>query len=74
MHAYLQDHGVNATVTRHSAENLPPGELILSQALDDHADCIVMGAYGEPREKRALLGSATRTVMNFMNVPVIMSH
>jgi len=74
VHAYLQDHGVNATVTRHSAENLPPGELILSQALDDHADCIVMGAYGEPREKRALLGSATRTVMNFMNVPVIMSH
>ena len=74
VHAYLHDHGVNATVTRHSAEDFPPGELILSQALDDHADCIVMGAYGEPRDKGALLGSATRTVMKFMTVPVIMSH
>ena len=74
VHAYLHDHGVNATVTRHSSEDFPPGELILSQALDDHADCIVMGANGEPREKGAMLGSATRTVMNFMTVPVIMSH
>ena len=74
VHAYLQDHGVNATVVCHSAEDFPPGELILSQALDDHADCIVMGAYGETRDKGASLGSATRTVMKFMTVPVIMSH
>jgi nucleotide-binding universal stress UspA family protein len=74
VHAYLQGHGVNATVRRYFAEDFPPGELILSQALDDHADCIVMGAYGQPREKGTMLGGATRTVMNFMTVPVIMSH
>jgi nucleotide-binding universal stress UspA family protein len=74
VHAYLQDRGVNATVTRYSAEDFPPGELILSQALDDHADCIVMGAYGQSRENGTMLGGATRTVMNYMTVPVIMSH
>jgi len=71
---YLQDHGVNVTISRYFAEDLPPGELILSQALDDHADCIVMGAFGQSRENGSMLGGATRTVMNYMTVPVIMSH
>jgi len=71
---YLQDHGVNVTIARYFAEDLSPGELILCQAFDDHADCIVMGAFGQAREKEVMLGSATRTVMNFMTVPVIMSH
>jgi nucleotide-binding universal stress UspA family protein len=74
VHAYLQDRGVNATVTRYFAEDFPPGELILSQALEEHADCIVMGAFGESRDKGNMLGSATRTVMNHTTVPVIMSH
>ncbi len=74
VHTYLKDHGVNANVTRYLAEDLSPGECILSQAFDDHVDCIVMGAYGHSREKETLLGGATRTVMNSMTVPVIMSH
>ena len=74
VHDYLQGHGVNATVTRYLAEDFPPGELILSQALEEHADCIVMGAHGESRDKANMLRGATRTVMNYMTVPVIMSH
>jgi len=71
---YLQDHGVNATVTRYAADNLSPGELILSHACDDAADCIVMGAFGHSRQNETLLGGATKTVMNSMTVPVIMSR
>lgn len=74
VHTYLKDHGVNANVTRYFADDLSPGECILSQAFDEHADCIVMGAYGQSRAKEPLLGGATRTVMNSMTVPVIMSH
>jgi nucleotide-binding universal stress UspA family protein len=71
---YLRDHGVNATVTRYAGDDLSPGELILSHAHDDSADCIVMGAYGHSRLNDTLLGGATKTVMQFMTVPVIMSH
>lgn len=71
---YLQDHGVNATVKRYPGDELSAGELILSRASDDEADCIVMGAYGHSRLKETLLGGATKTVMKLMTVPVMMSH
>ena len=71
---YLQDHGVNATISNYVSEELSPGELILSRAFDDEADCIVMGAFGHSPMKESLLGGATRTVLKSMTVPVIMSH
>jgi len=69
---YLQDHGVNATIRRYVGEDLTAGELILAQAYDKNADCIIMGAYGKSRIDAA--DGVTRTVMKFMTVPVIMSH
>lgn len=74
VHAYLLERGVNATVTRYFAEEASPGERILARAHDEHADCIVMGAYGNSRDRQTLLGGATRTIMNSMTVPVIMSN
>ena len=70
---YLEDHGVNATIRRYVGEELTAGELILAHAHDEDADCIVMGAYGNSQMERPAQG-ATRTVMKFMTVPVIMSH
>ena len=71
---YLEDHGVNATISNYVNEELSPGELILSRASNDAADCIVMGAFGHSPMKETLLGGATRTVLRSMTVPVIMSH
>ncbi|MFL6581939.1 MAG: universal stress protein [Burkholderiales bacterium] len=69
---YLQNHGVKATIRRCGCENCTAGELILAEAYDGNADCIVMGAYGKSRMDGP--EGVTQTVMKFMTVPVIMSH
>ena len=37
-------------------------------------DLLVMGAYGHSRFRESLLGGVTRTVLESMNLPVLMAH
>jgi nucleotide-binding universal stress UspA family protein len=70
---YLARHGVKVTVARQSA-GYDVGSQILSRAADVAADLIVMGAYGHARVREMVLGGATRTLLEAMTVPVLMSH
>lgn len=71
---YLARHGIRATAARQSAPGLDIGAQILSRAADDDADLIVMGAYGHSRLRELALGGATRTILDAMTVPVLLSH
>ena len=87
--AYLQRHGVEATmrtIPRGSAPvaggllgagwtpDVPVAEALLSHAADSGADLIVMGGYGHTRLRELALGGVTRTMLQSMTVPVLMSH
>jgi nucleotide-binding universal stress UspA family protein len=74
MARYMDRHTVNAKVSKTVLEALEVGEAILSRAADFGADSIVMGAYGHSRLRERVLGGATRTVLDSMTVPVLMSH
>lgn len=50
------------------------GNSLLSLASDLSTDMIVMGGYGHSRFRETLLGGVTRTMMQSMTVPVLMSH
>ncbi|MET5115250.1 universal stress protein, partial [Burkholderia pseudomallei] len=39
-----------------------------------HADLLVMGAYGHTRGRERVLGGLTRTMLESMTVPVLLSH
>jgi nucleotide-binding universal stress UspA family protein len=71
---YLARHGVKVTIARQVGTGLNVGEQILSRAADISADLIVMGAYGHSRTRELILGGATRTLLESMTVPVLMSH
>ncbi|MDH4172341.1 MAG: universal stress protein [Betaproteobacteria bacterium] len=71
---YLARHDVKVTVTRQSGAGYDVGSQILSRAADVGADLIVMGAYGHARVREMVLGGATRTLLEAMTVPVLMSH
>jgi len=71
---YLARHGVKVTVARQSGAGYDVGSQILSRAADVAADLIVMGAYGHARVREMVLGGATRTLLETMTVPVLMSH
>lgn len=72
--AYLARHGVKATVARHATGTLDVGNHLLSRAADLGSDLIVMGGYGHSRMRELVLGGVTRTLLESMTVPVLMSH
>ena len=53
---------------------LDVGNQLLSRAADLSVDLIVMGAYGHSRLRELVLGGVTRTLLESMTVPVLMSH
>ena len=71
---YLARHGVRATVSKYGSPDVDIGSQILSRAADTGADLIVMGAYGHSRMRELILGGATRTILESMTAPVLMSR
>ncbi len=71
---YLARHGVKATVSTYGSPDVDIGSQILSRAADNGADLIVMGAYGHSRMRELILGGATRTILESMTAPVLMSR
>ncbi|MDH3320838.1 MAG: universal stress protein [Betaproteobacteria bacterium] len=71
---FLARHGVKVTVARQSGARYDVGSQVLSRAADIGADLIVMGAYGHTRVREMVLGGVTRTMLEAMTVPVLMSH
>ena len=71
---YLTRHGVRANVLQTSGSDIDVGEWLLSRAADLGSDLLVMGAYGHSRLRELVLGGATRTVLESMTIPVLMSH
>ena len=71
---YLARHGVKATVSRYGSPDIDVGSQILSRAADMAADLIVMGAYGHSRMRELVLGGVTRTILESMTAPVLMSR
>jgi nucleotide-binding universal stress UspA family protein len=72
--AYLKRHGVEAEVRNTDAAGSDAGTAILEAARTSKADLVVMGAYGRSRLREWVLGGATRTVLDYMDVPVLMAH
>jgi nucleotide-binding universal stress UspA family protein len=71
---YLARHGVRVDVAMDPGAEIDVGNELLSRAADLSADLIVMGGYGHSRLKEWVLGGATRTILESMTVPVLMSH
>ncbi|HFC04579.1 MAG TPA: universal stress protein [Rhizobiales bacterium] len=70
----LARHDIDVTVEAIPAGDLAVGEALLSHASDLGADMLVMGAYGHSRMREFVFGGATRTILESMTIPVLMSH
>ena len=71
---YLAQYGVNVDLHRSSGSQIDIGNELLSRAADMSADLLVMGGYGHSRLREWVLGGATRTILESMTLPVLMSH
>jgi len=70
----LVRHGVKAEVSV-LARTLPRiSDILARHVRDQNADLLVMGAYGHSRFREAILGGATRNMLEQAEVPVLMAH
>lgn len=70
----LARHGVAVEVASLSAEDIDVTDVAQNWVFDHDADLLVMGAYGHSRTREWMLGGATRSILDRMTVPVLMSH
>ena len=70
----LARHGVSCEIDV-IAKTLPRVSGVLNRHVTDkEAEMVVMGAYGHSRFREAILGGATRNMLEQAKVPVIMAH
>jgi len=70
----LSRHGVRAEVSV-LAKTMPRvSDILCRQAADKEADLVVMGAYGHSRFREAILGGATRNMLEVSPIPVLLAH
>ena len=70
----LARHGVNCEIDVISKTLPRVSDVLNRHVIDKNADMIVMGAYGHSRFREAILGGATRNMLEQATVPVLMAH
>ena len=68
----LARHGIHAEIV-HRPAGEDAGTLLLALAAERGAELLVMGCYGHSRIRERLLGGATRSVLQTMEIPVLMA-
>jgi nucleotide-binding universal stress UspA family protein len=71
---YLARHGVKVEIDVLSKTMPRVSDVMRRHVTDINADMIVMGAYGHSRFREAILGGATRNMLETCEVPVFMAH
>ena len=71
---YLARHGVKAEIDVLSKTLPRVSDVLLRHARDVNADLVVMGAYGHSRFREAILGGATRNMLEQAGLAVLMAH
>lgn len=70
----LARHGVQCEIDVLSKTLTRVSDVLNRHAVDTSSDMIVMGAYGHSRFREAILGGATRNMLEKAAVPVFMAH
>ncbi len=70
----LARHGVKCEIDVLSKTMTRVSDILNRHAADTEADMLVMGAYGHSRFREAILGGATRNMLEQSSVPVFLAH
>ncbi|MBS0383406.1 MAG: universal stress protein [Proteobacteria bacterium] len=72
--AYLEHRGITVEQRMVAAKRDDVGTVLLEEAMRFRADLLVMGAYGRTRFSEWMLGGATRHVLAWSDIPVLLRH
>ncbi len=71
---FLARHGVRVEIDVLSKTLPRVSDVLMRHAGDTESDLVVMGAYGHSRFREAILGGATRNMLETATIPVLMAH
>ena len=71
---FLSRHGVKVEIDVLSKTLPRVSDVIMRHAKDTDCDMVVMGAYGHSRFREAILGGATRNMLEQTEIPIFMAH
>lgn len=72
--SHLARRGIKANITRLMADHTDIDQIILSAAVDEGLNLMIMGGYGHSRLQERFLGGVTRGMLRSMTLPTLMSH
>lgn len=71
---YLSRHGIKSDIQVMTRQGLKISERLAQHVTEIGADLLVMGGYGHSRFREAVLGGATREMLEHSSSPVLMAH
>jgi nucleotide-binding universal stress UspA family protein len=71
---HLARHGLVVEVKQIVAPHAAAADVLLSHAADASADLLVMGGFGHSRLREFMLGGVTRSILQAMTIPTLLSH
>lgn len=71
---YLSRHGVKCDIQVLAKQGLRISERLSQHVTETGSEMLVMGGYGHSRFREAVLGGATREMLQYCQVPVLMAH
>lgn len=71
---HLTRYGLPVSCEKLTTGDLSVGDLLLNRAADQGADLLVMGAFAQTRRGHQSLGEVGRYMLQYMTLPVLMSH
>jgi len=71
---HLARHDIKVEVQRLESRDVDVANTLLSHIADQSSDLLVMGGYGHSRLRELVLGGVTRTILESMTIPALMSH
>ena len=71
---YLETHGVSCSVQGFTRGSSAVPKLLLDTAKKAGADCLLMGAYGQSRQRELIMGGVTQYVVDHADLPILLMH
>ena len=71
---YLAVHDISCTLSSFAAEPSAVGQALLAGAKKAGADCLLMGAYGQSRQRELVMGGVTQHVVDHADMPILLMH
>lgn len=71
---YLETHGVSCSLKSFSSPGSVVAKILLDNAGEAGADCLLMGAYGQSRQRELIMGGVTQYVVDHSELPILFMH